>query len=59
MRNVVVRGVRRDPPDIRKLARVVASLAADMLGAESGEQPTPAEPDSAGASHRDHRSDAA
>jgi len=52
-RNLVVRGVRRDPPDIRKLARVVASLAADMLEADSGEQPPPAEPDTAGASHRD------
>lgn len=52
-RNVVVRGVRRDPPDIRKLARVVASLAADMVAAESGERPTPSEPDTASANHRD------
>jgi hypothetical protein len=44
-RNLVVRGVRRDPPDIHKLARVVASLAADMLAAESGDQPPRAEPD--------------
>jgi len=44
-RNLVVRGVRRDPPDIRKLARVVASLAADMLDNEAGEQPPHAEPD--------------
>jgi hypothetical protein len=58
-RNLVVRGVRRDPPDIRKLARVVANLAADMLAAESGEQPPSAEPDAADASHRDHLRDAA
>lgn len=57
--NLVVRGVRRDPPDMRKLARVVASLAADMLAAESGEQPPSAEPDAADASHRDHLRDAA
>jgi hypothetical protein len=55
-RNLVVRGVRRDPPNVRKLARVVASLAADMVAAESGEQPPSAEPD---ASHRDHLRDAA
>jgi hypothetical protein len=58
-RNVVVRGVRRDPPDIRKLARVVASVAADMVAAESGEQPTPAEPDTASANHRERHRDAA
>jgi hypothetical protein len=58
-RNLVVRGVRRDPPDIRKLARVVASLAADMLAAETGEQPPRAEPDTTSTSHRDHRRDAA
>ena len=58
-RNLVVRGVRRDPPDMRKLARVVASLAADMLAAESGEQPPPAEPDTAGASRRDYLGDVA
>lgn len=52
-RNLVVRGVRRDPPDIRKLARVVASLAADMLAAESGDQPPRAEQDAADADHRD------
>lgn len=51
--NLVVRGVRRDPPDMHKLARVVASLAADMLAAETGEQPPSAEPDAADASHRD------
>jgi hypothetical protein len=50
---LVVRGVRRDPPDIRKLARVVASLAADMLAAESGDQPPRAEQDAADADHRD------
>lgn len=54
--NLVVRGVRRDPPDMRKLARVIASLAADMVAADSREQPPPAEPD---ASHRDHLRDAA
>jgi len=54
-RNLVVRGVRRDPPDVHKLARVIASLAADMA-TDSGEQPPPAEPD---ASHRDHLRDAA
>ena len=55
-RNLVVRGVRRDPPDMHKLARVIASLAADMVAADSREQPPPAEPD---ASHRDHLRDAA
>ena len=50
-RNLVVRGVRRDPPDIRKLARVVASLAAEMLAAESGDQPPRAESDAADADH--------
>ncbi|MGB3439989.1 MAG: hypothetical protein WBA97_14675 [Actinophytocola sp.] len=59
VRNVVVRGVRRDPPDTSKLARVVASLAAAMLAVESGEQPALAESDTAGASHRDHHRDAA
>jgi len=49
-RNLVVRGVRRDPPDMHKLARVIASLAADMAAADAREQPPPAEPD---ASHRD------
>ncbi|MGA8115669.1 MAG: hypothetical protein WCA46_18575 [Actinocatenispora sp.] len=58
-RNLVVRGVRRDPPDIRKLARVVASLAADMVAAETGEQPPSTEPDAADARHRDHLRDAA
>jgi hypothetical protein len=58
-RNLVVRGVRRDPPDIRKLARVVASLAADMLANEPGGQAPPAETDTTGASHSDHRRDAA
>ncbi|MEV6444700.1 hypothetical protein [Amycolatopsis sp. NPDC051716] len=55
-RNLVVRGVRRDPPDMHKLARVIASLAADMAAANSREQPPFAEPD---ASHRDHLRDAA
>lgn len=36
--NLVVRGVRRDPPDIHKLAQVVASLAADMLEDETGDE---------------------
>ncbi|GAB3474375.1 hypothetical protein GCM10027521_02730 [Amycolatopsis cihanbeyliensis] len=58
-RNLVVRGVRRDPPDIRKLARVVASLAAAMSEPESDGQPLPAEQDTAGTSPRRHRSDAA
>jgi hypothetical protein len=56
---LVVRGVRRDPPDIRKLARVVASLAAAMLEDKAGEQPPRAEPDTSGASPRDRRRDAA
>lgn len=59
VRNVVVRGVRRDPPDMRKLARVVASLAADLAQAEASEQTLPAEPGTADASHPDHRRDAA
>jgi len=53
-RNLVVRGVRRDPPDIHKLARVVASLAAALLAAESGDQPPRTEPDA-----DDHLRDAA
>lgn len=32
--NLVVRGVRRDPPDVHKLAQVLASLAADMVEEE-------------------------
>ena len=59
VRNVVVRGVRRDPPDMRKLARVVASLAADLAQAEASEQTLPAEPGIADASRPDHRRDAA
>ncbi|WP_435583397.1 hypothetical protein [Amycolatopsis thermoflava] len=59
VRNVVVRGVRRDPPDMRKLARVVASLAADLAQAEASEQTLPAEPSIADASRPDHRRDAA
>lgn len=59
VRHVVVRGVRRDPPDIHKLARVVASLAADIVAAESGERPPTAKPDTADASDRDQRRDAA
>jgi hypothetical protein len=58
-RNLVVRGVRRDPPDMRKLARVVASLAADLAQAEASEQTLPTEPGTADASHPDHRRDAA
>jgi hypothetical protein len=58
-RNLVVRGVRRDPPDIRKLARVVASLAAAMLEDETGGQPPRAEPDTSGAGPRNRRRDAA
>lgn len=57
--NVVVRGVRRDPPDMHKLARVVASLAADLVQAKAGEQTLPTEPGTADAGHRDHRRDAA
>lgn len=30
-RNLVVRGIRRDPPETRKLAHVIASLATEML----------------------------
>ncbi|WP_277670160.1 hypothetical protein [Saccharomonospora viridis] len=44
--NLVVRGVRRDPPDIHKLAQVVASLAAEMLEDETDdEQPALADTD--------------
>lgn len=36
-----VRGVRRDPPNIRKLSKVIAELAAEMMAdAERGEKPT-------------------
>jgi len=58
-RNLVVRGVRRDPPNMRKLARVVASLAATMLADETGQQPVRSEPDTSAASPRDSRRDAA
>ncbi|MGY6655331.1 hypothetical protein ACXIZN_24530 [Amycolatopsis sp. TRM77291] len=44
---------------MRKLARVVASLAADILAAESGEQPPSVEPDTSDADHRDQLRDAA
>lgn len=54
-RNLVVRGVRRDPPNMRKLARVVASLAASMLAEETGQQPLCSEPDATAASPRDDR----
>lgn len=30
-RNLVVRGIRRDPPETRKLAHVIASLATEMV----------------------------
>jgi hypothetical protein len=58
-RNLVVRGVRRDPPNMRKLARVVASLAASMLAEETGQQPVCSEPDASAASPRDGRRNAA
>jgi hypothetical protein len=58
-RNLVVRGVRRDPPNMHKLARVVASLAASMSAEETGQQPACAEPDASAASPRDDRRDAA
>lgn len=58
-RNLVVRGVRRDPPNMRKLARVVASLAASMLAEETGQQPAYSEPDASAASPRDGHRDAA
>jgi hypothetical protein len=44
---------------MRKLARVVASLAASMLAEETGQQPACAEPDASAASRRDGRRDAA
>lgn len=37
-RNLVVRGVRRDPPDVHKLAQVVASLAEDMVEDDAHER---------------------
>jgi hypothetical protein len=54
-RNLVVRGVRRDPPDIRKLARVVASLAAAMAEAATTEEPPRAEPNTSDPSSRYRR----
>ena len=47
------------PPNMRKLARVVASLAASMLAEETGQQPVCSEPDASAASPRDGRRDAA
>lgn len=47
--NLVVRGVRRDPPDVHKLAKVVASLAADMVETDMDEQPKLTDPEAAGA----------
>lgn len=40
--NLVVRGVRRDPPDVHKLAQVLARLAADMVEEETGDTDTKA-----------------
>jgi hypothetical protein len=34
-RNISVRAVRRDPPDLRKLSRALISLAIDEAAAES------------------------
>lgn len=34
-RRIVVRGVRRDPPDVRKLARVLIELARAQAEAEA------------------------
>ncbi|GGM81041.1 hypothetical protein GCM10012275_59610 [Longimycelium tulufanense] len=45
--NLVVRGVRRDPPDRHKLARVVASLAADLLKDETSERASITDTDTA------------
>lgn len=33
--NLVLRGVRRDPPDLHKLAEVLASLTTEMLEEET------------------------
>ncbi|GAA5102889.1 hypothetical protein [Haloechinothrix salitolerans] len=41
--NVIVRGERHDPPDAHKLARVMASLAADTGQDETDEQPRQAQ----------------
>lgn len=40
--NLVVRGMRRDPPDVHKLAQVLASLAADLVEEETGDTDTKA-----------------
>ncbi|MFV8308238.1 MULTISPECIES: hypothetical protein [Mycobacteroides] len=47
-RRIVVRGVRRDPPDLRKLSRAVIALALAEMEAEntSSTNPETADPDS-------------
>lgn len=47
-RRIVVRGVRRDPPDLRKLSRAVIALAMAEMEAENtpATNPETAEPDS-------------
>lgn len=47
-RRIVVRGVRRDPPDLRKLARAVIALAIAEMEAENtpATNPETAEPNS-------------
>ncbi|MDO3166671.1 hypothetical protein P5V90_06835 [Mycobacteroides abscessus subsp. abscessus] len=46
-RRIVVRGVRRDPPDLRKLSRAVIALALAEMEAENipATNPETAEPD--------------
>jgi hypothetical protein len=49
-RNISVRSVRRDPPDLRKLSRAVIALAmaqadAEVQAAADAEQPTEEAPD--------------
>ncbi|WP_237081287.1 hypothetical protein [Mycobacteroides abscessus] len=48
-RRIVVRGVRRDPPDLRKLSRAVIALAIAEMEAENTPVASPetADPDSA------------
>lgn len=47
-RRIVVHGVRRDPPDLRKLSRAVIALALTEMEAENtpATNPETAEPDS-------------
>jgi hypothetical protein len=45
-RNISVRAVRRDPPDLRKLSRALIQLAIAEAEAQAGQAAPPADPQS-------------